>query len=251
MALRYPLGRNRVANEDLILSLETVSTIPPRAYPWMTAIHWRDRYVAHLEQELIDAILDRIRAAIASLPEGSILASSEAFTLADEVIDRHIAGHGIVMTEVEFRRWSRDIHYTAYQPARLMVAAQLRGLTLQDLISITEKGAARFLDRAELKVMPKPTQAFSGYCEPHDPWNLLSNAFHAERAAREIERNSMTADDIRLMEDLKRAHQLLFLVSQQDVLAEDIDGKPYNGTVREPQWVPATRRSSSEVASSA
>lgn len=205
----------------------------------------------HPEQELIDAILDRIRAAIASLPEGSILASSEAFTLANEVIDRHVAERALVMTEVEARRWSRDIHYAAYQPARLMVADQLRGLTLQDLISVTEKGAARFLDRAELKVMPKPTKAFSGYCEPHDPWNLLSNAFHAERAARENDRSSMTADDIRLMEDLKRSQQLLFLLSQQDVLAEDIDGKPYDGTVREPQWVPASRRFPSEVASSA
>lgn len=206
--------------------------------------------MAHAEQELIDEILDKIRGAIASQPDGSILASSEAFTLANEVIDRHVAERGLVMTAAETKRWSRDIHYAAYQPARLMVAGQLRGLTLQDLISTTEKGAARFLDSAELQVTPRPTKAFSGYCEPHDPWNLLSNALHAEQAARETDRNSLTADDIRLMDDLKRVQQLLFLLSQQDVLAEDIDGKSYDGSVREPQWAPAPRWTASEAAAS-
>lgn len=209
------------------------------------------RSVDHPEQELIDAIVDRISATIAGLPEGSILASNEAFTIANEMIAQNVAERGLVMTDVEFRRYSRDIHYAAYQPARLLVAAQLRGMTLQDLISMTERGAARFLDRAELKVMPKPTKAFSGYCEPHEPWNLLSNAFHAERAARETDRGSMTRDDIRLMEDLKRCQQLLFLLSQRDVLPEDIDGNPYDGSVREPQWLPASRQPSSEVSASA
>lgn len=209
------------------------------------------RSVAHPEQELIDAIVDRIRTTIAGLPEGSSLTSSEAFTIANEMIEKNVAERGLVMTDVEFRRWSRDIHYAAYQPARLLVAAQLRGLTLQDLISTTEEGVARFLKKAELKLMPRPTKAFSGYCEPHEPWNLLSNAFHAEKAARDTDLDTMSADDVRLMEDLKRCQQLLFFISQQDVMVDDVDGKPYDGAIREPQWLPAARRSGPEAAASA
>lgn len=207
--------------------------------------------MAHPEQELIDAIVDRIRFTIDGLPEGSILASSEAFELATDTVAQSVAERGLVMTDVEFRRFSRDVQYEAYQPARLLVAAQLRGLTLQDLISTTERGVARFLKKPELEIVPKPTKAFSGYCEPHDAWNLLSNTFHAERAAHDADKDSLSAEDIRLMEDLKRAQQLIFLLTQQDVLPEDIDGKPYDGTVREPQWRPASRQAASDASVSA
>ncbi len=198
--------------------------------------------VDHPEQELIDAILTRIRGVIASLPEGVILASSDAFVIANDMIAQNIAERGLVMTDVETKRYSRDIHYAAYQPARQLVADQLRGLALQDLISTTERGLARFLGRPDLEIVPKPTKAFSGYCEPHDVWNLLCNLFEAERKAREAEMGAKTSDDIRLLQDMKRCEQLLLLLNEQDVRLEDVDRKPYDGSIREPQWLPASRQ---------
>jgi hypothetical protein len=207
--------------------------------------------MAHPEQELIDAIVDRIRFAIDGQPEGDILSSGDAFRLASDTVAQSVAERGLVMNDGELRRFSRDVQYEAYQSVRLLVAAQLRGLTLQDLIATTEHGVVRFLGKSELEIAPKPTKAFSGYCEPHDVWNLLCNLFEAGRKARETEVGAMTPDDIRLAQDMKRCEQLLLLLNEHDVPLEDVDGKPYDGSVRDPQWLPAWRRAASEAAISA
>jgi hypothetical protein len=50
---------------------------------------------------------------------------------------------------------------------------------------------------------------------------------------------------------MKRCEQLLLLLNEHDVPLEDVDGKPYDGSVRDPQWLPAWRRAASEAAISA
>jgi hypothetical protein len=193
--------------------------------------------VAQPEQKLVDTILDRIRAAIDELPKGYFLDTREAFTLANGVIEEDIAKRGLVMTPAEVRRHSRVIQYAAYHPARRLVASQLRGLTLQDLIATAESAAVRFLGKHELAIVPKPTKAFSGYCEPHDAWNLLSNIYDAERKAREEDPAKLSGKDLRLLADMKKCQQLLSMVHEKEVLPGDIVGKPFDGSIREQQWL--------------
>jgi hypothetical protein len=139
------------------------------------------------------------------------------------------------MTTAEFNTHARSIYFAAYYPAREIVAKQLRGLTLQDVVETTEKAILRFLGRTELEVVPRPTLAFSGFCEPRDTWNLISNIFHARWAA---EKAVLEPEDEGLVRDMHKCEQMLHFMCQHDVEPEDIDGKPYDGAIREQTWLP-------------
>jgi hypothetical protein len=189
-----------------------------------------------LDTPLIDTIIDKIRTTISELPDGVILTSAEAFKFTEEIVTQNAVNNGVDTTTAEFRRHARDVYYQSYSTARQLVAAQLIGITFQEAIETTEKAVLRFLDRSELEIVPRPTLAYTGECEPHDIWNLLSNSFSAMKTA-EQKKALLSGDDLFLLKALRRSEQLLLMISQRDVLPEDVDGKPYDGKIHEQAWV--------------
>lgn len=184
---------------------------------------------------LITSIIEKVRETIQALPEGHILSLGEAFRIAKEMVTQDALDRGVAIGKFGTIPHSRDVYHAAFYPVREMVAAQLVGLTLQDVIETTEKAVERFLGKSELAIVPKPTMAYSGECERYDPWNLYSNAIHADQAATKLKPND--PDDTELLLKLKKALQLLHFLTQRDVLREDIDGKPYDGTIRDQAWL--------------
>jgi hypothetical protein len=186
-------------------------------------------------EEIVAAITDEVRKTIAALPEGEILTSAEAFEFAKEVVTKDAIDRGMDIATAEFRKHARDIYYLSYASSRKLVAEQLIGITFKHAIETTEKAVLRFLQQPELKIVPKPTLAYSGECEPHDIWNLLSNSFHAMKAAEE-KKATLSAEDRALLNDLRRCEQLLHMISQSDVSLEDVDARAYDGNIREQAW---------------
>jgi hypothetical protein len=186
-------------------------------------------------EELATAIADEVKNAIAALPTGEILTSAEAFEFAKNVVTQDALDRGMVIETVEFRRHARDIYHLSYASSRKSVADQLIGMTFEQVVQTTEQAVLRFLQLPELKIVPRPTLAYSGECEPHDIWNLLSNSIGAMQAA-EGRKATLSNEDRRLLGDLRRSQQLLHMISQNDVLLEDVQGKPFDGNIRE-GWI--------------
>jgi hypothetical protein len=51
--------------------------------------------------------------------------------------------------------------------------------------------------------------------------------------AAEENKAALSSADRTLLQDLRRSEQLLHLISQNDVLREDVQGKTYDGNIRE------------------
>jgi hypothetical protein len=183
-------------------------------------------------EELVTVITDEVRNAIAALPTGEILTSSEAFEFAKDIVTKDALDRGMDIATAEFRKHARDIYFLSYASSRKLVAEQLIGITFEQAIETTVKAVLRFLGQPDLKIVPRPTLAYSGECEPHDIWNLLSNSFHAMKAAEE-NKAALSSADRTLLQDLRRSEQLLHMISQNDVLREDVQGKTYDGNIRE------------------
>ncbi len=188
--------------------------------------------------ELVSTITERVRQTINELSEGDILTSLAAFDLAGDVIAQDAVNRGVATATLEFRRHARKAHLAAFSPVRELLASQLIGLTFQEVIETTYMAVKRFLGRTELDIVPKPTKAYSGECQPHDLWNLLCNLFSASMAAKEIEEALTAPEDLELLRNLRRSEQMLVFLNHDDVVrVEDIDGKPYDGRIREPEWL--------------
>jgi hypothetical protein len=190
---------------------------------------------------LTRAIIDRIRDAIAQLPENTILTSGEAFVLAQDTVRKDAAERGLELSHGQLDSYIRKTCLPAFSESRRLIAEQLRGMTLQDAIKVITEGVRRLTATGELEIVPKPTKAFSGYCDPHDPWNLICNAIKVEKAVSERDADLVADEDIRLIAEIRKAHQLLHFVVAKEVLIEDFDGVPFDGSTRAPEWLSQMR----------
>jgi hypothetical protein len=182
-----------------------------------------------------EKIVHAVQTAISELPPGSILSRGDAYHLAHSVARFTITGDATRRAGPESERLIRQSLLAAYGQVRQLVASQLMGMTWQDVVAAVEGSVSRFLGKAELEIVPKPTMAYSGECEPHDVWNLMSNGYRVESRLKQEPSLVDTERDVALSKALARALQMLLFVSGGEVLQEDIDGKPYDGGIRVPQ----------------
>ncbi|TLX16131.1 hypothetical protein [Rhizobium sp. MHM7A] len=177
-------------------------------------------------------ILDEITQTISNLPKGKILCSGEAFKIAQRIADKAVSNEMPDLPETEKKRAVLAILHEAYPTAREIIATQFIGMTFEQIVDIIKQARERFQGTRELAITPKPTLAYTGECEPLDPWNLISNAIHADLAAKEAQAKGDWNDaDEELANEIERTQQMLHFICQREVNVGDITGKPFNGTI--------------------
>lgn len=157
-------------------------------------------------------IISSLRAAIAKLPGGETMSMGDAVELATDVAEECLGGRP--PERLTMTKDVRNALEAAYGDVRGTVARQVIGMTLQEAISIIEQSTSHFLKQETLTFFPRPTLSFTGYCKPHDIWNLTSNGLNARKAALEaalVEDQEWTS----LRQRLDRAMVFLGLVAQR------------------------------------
>jgi hypothetical protein len=181
---------------------------------------------------IIKTILGDITQTINGLPEGHILCSGGAFKIAEQIADAFVSSEDPNLTDVEKRRAIMDILHEAYPAAREIVARQMIGITFEQMVDTLTRARERFHGTRELAITPKPTLAYTGECEPLDPWNLYSNAVHADIAAKKaLEIGALSDTDEDLLNEIERTKQVLHFIIQREIKVEDITGQPFDGKI--------------------
>jgi hypothetical protein len=177
-------------------------------------------------------ILEEISLTICNLPGREILDTGKAFEIAQRIAEEAVSSATPGLDDVEKRRAVREILQEAYCTAREIVAEQLVGTTLEEIIETTKNARHRFQGTHELAITAKPTLSYTGDCEPLEPWNLYSNAIHACTAAKETKaKGDWTPTEEALLIEIRRAKQMLHFLCQYEINADDITGKPFDGKI--------------------
>lgn len=184
------------------------------------------------ESTVATTILIEIAQEISKLPKGKILCSGGAFKIAQRIAEASVSDEMPDLPEKERKRASLAILQEAYPAARGIIASQLIGMTFEHIVDIVTKARERFQGTRELAITAKPTLAYTGECEPLDPWNLISNAIYADLAAKEAQAKGDWKDtDEELANEIERAQQMLHFICQREVNVDDISGKPFDGVI--------------------
>lgn len=177
-------------------------------------------------------IINAVSQAISNLTDGGFLCSGEAFEIAQKIADAAVEKENPELTANDKRRASLSILHDAYPTAREIIASQLIGMTFEQVVETIQDAKERFQGTRELAITPRPTLAYTGECEPLEPWNLYSNVLHAENAAKDARsQGNWTASDATLLNGIERAHQMLHFICQREINVADITGQPFTGRI--------------------
>lgn len=155
--------------------------------------------------------------------KGDIVSSADAYYIALEAI--------VAVTDDEDAKLVRRSLNSCYHEVRKLVAGQLIGMTMGEVSRTVRDACGVFLGREELRLSPRPTLSFTGYCGEDEPWNLLSNAIEAERSAK-------AADPVHderhraLLRNLAKSLQLLHFVCNGEIPQDDLSKAVFDGELR-------------------
>lgn len=179
---------------------------------------------SELENNMISTIEQHLRIKYGS----ELFSNSDAVNVAFEVVEDEIDSH---VVEEKAKEAKKIVHKIS-RDLRTIVARQVVGITYDDAINSVIAARKHFLLSSELTIYPRPTKAYSGKCEPHDPWNLHCNAGDVKNF---IQGKPVKEDDVEIIRDLDRADLLLGFVIMGDVDRQAVTATPFDGYLGEYQ----------------
>ncbi len=181
---------------------------------------------AALRTEVLNAIDKRL----GQLEVTGVLTTSAAYELAYDIARNSIsAEEADLLDPVKTLSAVNKLLNPFFSEVRELVAGQLIGMSFEDVISIIENSMEVVFNNRNLVIVPLPTLAFTGYCQPHDPWNLFCNAGEIEQAA------ALKPGTEKLRRDLALAKQMLHFIMNKEIDLEDVKAAKFTGVLKQPQ----------------
>lgn len=185
---------------------------------------------SHLEDDLINLI----EGTISRLAGKEVLTSARAYEIVyDAARDRILVADKNNQNPLSTLFAVHKELKPFYHRVRSIVARQLIGLTYDHTKQAVIDACEVFLGRQDLTIAPKPTLAFTGYCDTFSIWNLYCNGTDARRNVNE------KSCDRALLYRLDQSIELLGFILNGEVRVSDVIASAFNGTLTEPEARPA------------
>lgn len=188
--------------------------------------------ISNIDLETIRSrTLTAVQAAIDEAEQGDIVTNGDAFDIARAIAVEVIGGERPGDRLFQFEARLTKALIPAYSDVQALVARQLTGMTYSQVIDTVTNANSQFRGLTSLETVPKPTLAYTGECELHDPWNLYCNSHRSSKAAKG--QSAITSEQQALALELKRADQLLLFIVNNEVDLDDIRDKPFSGRLKQ------------------